>query len=1195
MDDKAIRGILIEWLQANYPEGHIYQEKSIGESVCDVMLVSDCLTGFEIKSDRDSYRRLPRQVEYYQQYFDYNYLVVGERHGASAGAKIPDNWGIIVVCEDGINLKRKPKYGSPRLEKQLRILWKAELNNILSRLNVPLMTYKSKDYIVRYLAETQESKELQEKIHEGVVYELLHRDYDTLGIGDPTVSGEAKDSSIYCEMPVSEMIDTLSEQDLQQFTLDHWIELYAKARKLKEAKVYKYKKPGRERVSSVEHTIKYKDIEATPGVPWMDRRIINEFIFYLINGYEIWESKGRQNYNLVNYEPNTGYWFIPDKGYYSGLSRIDFEYGIPQYNALYIFESMLNMREIRRDTKKETVLILEKRDKILELFRKWLWEDEDRRWDVEESYNKIFGGLCVKHYDGANLSFPQMSEEIKLYPYQKDAVQRIINEKNTLLAFDVGAGKTYIMIAAAMKMRQMGLSRKNMFVVPNNIVGQWELIFQTMYPKAKLLSVNPGTFQPDVRQKVLNQIVNGDYDGIIIAYSCFEMIPLSSECVLTQMEDDLSKLEDMMALLRQAVGLGKELNRVEEGIRKTAHQLIMSMQSTRTEVTFDKLEINTLFVDEAHNFKNIPIDSRQKNIAGINLRGSQKCLHMQRKVRCVQEQNNGGGVVFATGTPLCNSISDAYAMQMYLQPDVMRRAHLDVFDNWVKSFAQPEYVCEIDVDTSNFRIVKRFARFFNLPELSRLFANIACFYAVNGSGDLPEFSGYDDILLEKSPQLQEYMNKLCERTEEIRKKKIDKGYDNMLKVSTDGRKAALDMRLVGCDELPESRYRKTDVCAEQVMKIYEEYPGCAQIIFCDYSTPKTGQFNVYAEMKSLLVERGMPQEEIAFVHSYTSEATRVALYEKVNRGIVRVLIGSTFKLGIGANVQTKLKAVHHLDAPWRPADMVQREGRIMRKGNLNEEIRIFRYITKGSFDSYSWQILETKQRFISQFLSGSTYQRSASDLEENVLTYAQVKALSISEPLMKTLAEKQNELRHTEILSSAFEKNINDANRSVEEKKKMLDDFDVRLRNTVKNEEYLLGFSREQYKQEVGKIKDFLSESVIRKEEPMPDDLFVMDFAISVPENQDEKNPYLSLKRLDTVYRLEVGQSVSGNARRLYNFFDSFSKQKEQIEDSRKKLRASIKELEAIADQKNPYPEQIAALRDEVSDLEQGIAKKASD
>lgn len=267
----------------------------------------------------------------------------------------------------------------------------------------------------------------------------------------------------------------------------------------------------------------------------------------------------------------------------------------------------------------------------------------------------------------------------------------------------------------------------------------------------------------------------------------------------------------------------------------------------------------------------------------------------------------------------------------------------------------------------------------------------------------------------------------------------------------------------------------------------------------------------------------------------------------------------------------------------------------MRKGNLNEEIRIFRYITKGSFDSYSWQILETKQRFISQFLSGSTYQRSASDLEENVLTYAQVKALSISEPLMKTLAEKQNELRHTEILSSAFEKSINDANRSVEEKKKMLADFDVRLRNTVKNEEYLLGFSREQYKQEVGKIKDFLSESVIRKEEPMPDDLFVMDFAISVPENQDEKKPYLSLKRLDTVYRLEVGQSVSGNARRLYNFFDSFSKQKEQIEDSQKKLRASIKELEEVAAQKNPYPEQIAALRDEVSDLEQGIAKKASD
>lgn len=343
MDDKAIRGILIEWLQANYPEGRIYQEKSIGESVCDVMLVSDCLTGFEIKSDRDSYRRLPRQVEYYQQYFDYNYLVVGERHGASAGAKIPDNWGIIVVCEDGINLKRKPKYGSPRLEKQLRILWKAELNNILSRLNVPMMTYKSKDYIVRYLAETQESKELQEKIHEGVVYELLHRDYDTLGIGDPTVSGEAKDSSIYCEMPVSEMIDTLSEQDLQQFTLDHWIELYAKARKLKEAKVYKYKKPGRERVSSVEHTIKYKDIEATPGVPWMDRRIINEFIFYLINGYEIWESKGRQNYNLADFDVrlrNT----VKNEEYLLGFSREQYKQEVGKIKD-FLSESVIRKEE----------------------------------------------------------------------------------------------------------------------------------------------------------------------------------------------------------------------------------------------------------------------------------------------------------------------------------------------------------------------------------------------------------------------------------------------------------------------------------------------------------------------------------------------------------------------------------------------------------------------------------------------------------------------------------------------------------------------------------------------------------------------------------------------------------------------------------------------------------------------------------
>lgn len=1197
MDDKSIRSILISWLQANYSECRIYQEKSIGDSVCDLMMVTDCLTGFEIKSDLDNYRRLDKQVHSYQQYFDYNYIVVGESHRASVQYSVPSYWGILVVRDDGIRSVRAAQYCNPQLKCQLRILWRIELNNILNRLNIPLMTYKSKDYVIQCLSEAESNKELRRNIHDAMAYELLHRDYSLYDADDPTIQVGAKEPQIHTGMPVSEMIDTLSEQNLQQFTLDQWISLYTQAKEIREAKasVYQLTKDRKERADTVPHTVTYTDIEVSPGVPWVSQRIIDEFIFYLSNGEELWESKTHEakiwkERRRVSYEPITGYWYISDKIQPDNF-RLNFEYGLPDYNALYIFEAMLNLREIHRNTQEETVSALEKQEKIRTLFREWLWRDKGRRWEVEESYNKLFGQFGVKQFDGSALRFPEMSKDITLYPYQKDAVQRIINEKNTLLAFDVGAGKTYIMIAAAMKMRQEGISRKNLFVVPNNIVGQWELIFQKMYPAAKLLTVDPGGFKPGVRQKILNQIRCGDYDGIIMAYSCFEMIPLSSEFILAQMEEELQKIQGSLHILRYATGLGPALEREEKTIRNVANQLVETMHATKNEITFDQLEINTLFVDEAHNFKNIPIQSRLRNISGINLKGSEKCLHMQRKVSCVQEQNNGRGIVFATGTPLCNSISDAYALQMYLQPEVMKESHLDRFDNWVKSFAQPERVCEIDVDTSKFRFVQRFARFFNLPELSKMFSSVAAFYAVQNDEDLPELSGYEDILIEKSPELQKYMEKLCERTEQIRARKIDKSYDNMLKVSTDGRKAALDLRLVGQTQ-PEDDYSKTAQCVEQVMKLYNEHPGCAQIIFCDYSTPKNGKFNVYAELRRRLSEKGVPKKEIAFIHSYASEASKVSLYEKVNSGEVRILIGSTFKLGIGANVQTHLKAIHHLDVPWRPADMVQREGRIMRKGNQNKEIKIFRYITKGSFDSYSWQILETKQKFISQFLAGSAYQRSASDLEENVLTYAQVKALSISEPLMKTLAEKQNELRQLQLLSAAFQKSLEDAQKSIKYKEERLADADKRLINTAANAEYLSHFSAQQYKQAIIPIKGLLSEDVVLGIKPVPVNTSVMDFIISVPEKQNTEKPYLCLKRLDTVYSMEVGASAEGNVRRLYNFFTKFSKQQGLIEKQQSELRASIEELKKTAAQTDPYPARIAVLKKECGELQKKIMQK---
>ncbi len=458
---------------------------------------------------------------------------------------------------------------------------------------------------------------------------------------------------------------------------------------------------------------------------------------------------------------------------------------------------------------------------------------------------------------------------------------------------------------------------------------QKEKIFTTLYPKARVLTIEPKTYKPQMRHKVLTQIKDGDYDGIIIAYSCFEMIPLSLDYVTNEMNKKLSILDEAVRKLKTNTGWvwgESPLRREKDYIWKLTQDFLNSMNCENNGITFDKLEINTIFLDEAHNYKNIPLRSKMKDINGINIKGSPKCTDMMQKIRCVQQNNGGRGAVLATGTPLCNSISDAYAMQMYLQYDKLCEIDLEKFDNWVKTFALPEQLCEIDVDTSKFRFVRRFSRFFNLPELSKMFSEVAVFHAMDQKDGLPVLEDYSDVVIEKNKSLSDYMQQLCERTELIRMKAVDRCKDNMLKVSTDGRKAALDLELVG--ETQPDKTSKVFRCADKVTAIYKKHQGCSQLVFCDYSTPKGENFSVYEKLKGYLINRGISEKEIAFIHSYHSESRKLELYRKVNEGKIRVLIGSTFKLGIGANVQTKLKAVHHLDVPWRPADMVQREGRI---------------------------------------------------------------------------------------------------------------------------------------------------------------------------------------------------------------------------------------------------------------------------
>ncbi len=1144
MNDKEIRTILISYILADNSEVRIYQEKAIGNSFCDVMAVSEKLTGFEIKSDIDNYSRLEKQIQSYNKYFDQNYIVVGEKHKNSAADKVPAFWGIICISLQQVEIIRKAcKNPEVSRSSQLSILWKAELRSLLVKNNMPMYVQQNKRYIADKILKFVDEKILIKQIAD----ELRYRDYSCYGNYE-TDSDDELGIKVTNVSPVAELIEKIAEIEIEKLTLDKWIDMFNQAKELgdkRNADSCKLINDNPQNTNT--HKIRYTDIQVAMGAPWISDDIINDFIIELLELPSF--------IRIAEYEPVTGTWLITKTRSYDMQSTMTVKYGLKNYTALFIIDATLNLREIKlydvkgKFDETSTVAALDKQRLITDKFREWIWQDEERIWEVEESYNRMFSEFGIKNYADTKKEFPGMSPNFHLFEFQNEAVQHIINEKNTLLAFDVGSGKTYIMITAAMEMRRTGLSRKNLFVVPNNIVGQWEKIFTDLYPTADLLTIAPGTFKPGVRDKMILNLRDGDYDGIIIAYSCFELIPLSHDYVIGNMENQLELLNNAVGTLGSYCSRNTAILRQKNYIKKLTAEFIKFLDETPVSVSFDDLGINTIFLDEAHNYKNIPIRTHLKNLNGINTKGSLKCLDMLRKIHCVQEQNNGRGAVLATATPLCNSISDAYTMQMYVQYDLLESRGLHIFDNWVRTFAHPEQLCEIDVDTSKFRMIRRFSRFFNLPELSLMFSQSAVFYSMDIIDRLPAFDKYDEIIIQKHDSLSDYMYKLCERTDKIRSKDVERKVDNMLKVSTDGRKAALDLTLVGAKQNYDhtSKLRR---CVGEVMKIYRSGSEHTQLIFCDYSTPKTSKFNVYAKLKELLLEEGIPDKEIAFIHSFHSEARKRELFEKVNAGKVRVLIGSTFKLGTGANVQKKLKAIHHLDVPWRPADMTQREGRILRKGNENESVRIFRYISEGSFDAYSWQILETKQRFISQFLSGSSCQRSIADLENTVLSYGEVKALALSLPEMKIIAEKENELRELNILKM----------RSIETRKNILNEIEningeletikVKLSDAQQNKINMELVTAEQWKDTASKYRDIFTTEYLTT----GNEISVLGFLLKTPSEQDMKKPVLKVCSGDTEYTVKMGNSPAGNIRRLINFLKSFDKTISEISERQKEF-----------------------------------------
>lgn len=958
------------------------------------------------------------------------------------------------------------------------------------------------------------------------------------------------------------------------------------------------------------------DIHATLGSPWIPTDIIDDFIEHLLGKQKRWRARNNDEETLrkhlaTKHDEITGTWEIPYKDRYFQSVESTSVYGTRRRDALKILEDTLNIAPIKICDEKydyktnkirsvvnrtQTLAAQEKQRLIIQEFRRWVWSDFERKERLERIFEEKFGAIRRRVFDGSFLTFPGMSPDVSLYPYQKDAVARMIFSDNTLLAHDVGSGKTYEMIAAGQELKRMGVSKKNMYVVPNNIISQWSEIYKTMYPDANILVVDSKSFIPKKRKAMIERIRDEEFDAIIITYFCFKNIPVSVQYAISEISEKLKDID--LAISNSGKKTGKLISE-KKRLQKKLQELKEESGDSKDVIYFDELGVDRLFVDEAHNFKNLSIPTRLSRVNGIGNSSSVQCTDMYKKVKIVQKRNQGRGVVFATGTPVTNSITELFVMQLYLQSGELELLDLQTFDAWAGMFAEITSEFEIDVDTSNYRMVSRFSKFHNIPELSALISSIADFHSADDSADLPKFDGYDDIIIRKTPEFQTFLNEISKRAESVRARLVDRKDDNMLKITTDGRMAALDLRLYN----PNASYSsdsKIGHCSRQAADIYFSTmkDKSTQLIFCDISTPKQ-DFNVYDELKDKLMLLGVPENQIAYIHDAATDKERDALLDKVRKGDIRILIGSTIKLGTGVNVQDKLYAIHHIDVPWRPSDMIQREGRIIRQGNTNPKVHIYRYITDGSFDAYSWQILETKQKFISSLLSGTAVTRSASDIDNTVLNYAEVKALAVGNPLIKKRVEVENELNRYRILQKKAQDNVillrnelADLPSLIDNAKKRIDECTYDLNFYSKYKLSHKKDSSEKRREIRERIDSALKSNAFSREERAF--MTFRGFTFILPTNMNPEKPYLWVERAGK-YKLELGSAEVGNLIRVENFLDSFDKHLDDFNENLQKLYDRKDQIEKYLGEPEDYTEIISNLEDDLTDIDDKLGVNDND
>ena len=941
------------------------------------------------------------------------------------------------------------------------------------------------------------------------------------------------------------------------------------------------------------------EIEVRLGANWIKAEYITDFMerVFKTPSYYIGSSI------KATYSEISGAWNISGKSLDRSNPRVTNTYGTMRVNGYRLLEDALNLRDTKiYDTiyedgkerrvlnKKETMLAQQAQEAIRDAFKQWIFKDLDRREELCKVYNERFNAIRPREYDGSHIKFVGMTPEISLMPHQKNAVAHILYGNNTLLAHCVGAGKTFQMIAAGMESRRLGLAQKNLYVVPNHLTEQWGADFLRLYPNANVLVATKKDFEPANRKKFCSRIATGDYDAIIIGHSQFERIPLSPERQKSMIE---RQIQDITFAIAEAKAEDDGKSFTVKQMEKTKKTLQAKLQKLNDQsrkddvVTFEQLGVDRLFVDESHFYKNMFLYTKMRNIAGIAQTDAQKSSDMFAKCQYLDEITGGKGVTFATGTPVSNSMVELYTIMRYLQYDTLQKLHLGHFDSWAASFGETVTAIELSPEGTGYRAKTRFARFFNLPELISLFKESADVQTADMLNlPVPE-AEYVNEVLKPSETQQEMVSSFADRAERVRNGNVDPRTDNMLKITNDGRKLALDQRLIN-DLLPDEPESKVNLCVENAYQVWEESTPdkSTQLIFCDLSTPKAdGTFNVYDDVREKLVAKGIPREEIAFIHEANTETKKAELFAKVRSGQVRILLGSTPKLGAGTNIQDRLIALHHLDCPWKPSDLEQQEGRILRQGNRNQKVKIFRYVTENTFDSYMWQILENKQKFISQIMTSKSPVRACDDVDDTALTYAEIKALATGNPYIKEKMDLDIQVSKLKLMRANHSSQIYSLESDIARRypaeitaakeriaglkadlavaKPLLEQDKEKFSITVEDRVYT------DRKEAGSAILAACAAMKIAKTEGQIADLG--GFAISSRFDAFAQTFKLTIKRQSS-YTIELGSDPAGNIQRILNALASIEKTLPQVERRLETLQQQL--AEAKEEVQRPFPQE---------------------